>query len=453
MVVAKFGGSSLADASQVKKVLNIVMSDSKRKCIVVSAPGKRQTSDVKVTDLLIKCANARINTGTADAELKTVIDRFAVIADGLELNTEIIGDIRADLSMRLEMYGELNNKEFMDLMKAAGEDNCAKLVTAYFNKCGLKAAYINPKDVGFLLNDNFGNAQVLQETYKNLRKLKDMPELIVFPGFFGYTKNGKVITFSRGGSDITGSILAAALDAEAYENFTDVSNVYSVDPSIVRDPSPISELTYKEMRELSYAGFNVYHEDALIPVFEKGIPVHIKNTNDPTAEGTVILPQRKLTADPVVGISAAKGFMSFNINKLLMNEEIGFGRKVLQIIEEEHIPFEHVPSGIDNISVVINEKFMTEEKESRIAKRIANELDVDDVSVRRNLAMLMVVGEGMLRTVGTAARATAALARSGVNIEIINQGASEVSLMFGIDENDAIEGVRTMYNEFFLKHK
>ena len=449
MVVAKFGGSSLADAEQVKKVLSIVKNDSNKKCIVVSAPGKRHSGDIKVTDLLIGCANAYIKTGKADAELEAIIERFSSITEELELGNGIIDEIRGDLKGRLAIRGDMADDEFMDLMKAAGEDNTAKLITAYFNKCGHKSVYIDPKGVGFFLSEDFGNAQVLDDTYDNLKKLKDIPETIVFPGFFGYTKQGKVITFSRGGSDITGSILAAALDADLYENFTDVSSVYAVDPSVVPNPVPIIELTYREMRELSYAGFNVYHEDALIPVFGKGIPVHIKNTNAPEDKGTAILPEKARTSVPVVGISAAKGFMSINISKLLMNGEIGFGRRVLHIIEDERVSFEHIPSGIDNISVIVNEKFMTHEKEATIVRRIKDELKVDEVSVRRNLAIIMLVGEGMLHTIGTTARASAALARSNINIEIINQGASEVSLMFGVDSAAAVEGVRALYKEFF----
>ena len=451
MIVAKFGGSSLADANQIKKVYSIISNDSKKKCIVVSAPGKRNKGDIKVTDLLIRCANAHITTGKAETELEAVVDRFSLIAKELELDGDILATIELDLQRRLNRHCDLRDDEFMDLMKAAGEDNCAKLVTAYFNKRGLKSVYIDPGDVGFYMSDAFGNAQVLNETYKNLEKLKSLREIIIFPGFFGYTKQGKVITFSRGGSDITGSILAAALDADLYENFTDVSSVFSVDPSIVPNPEPICELTYREMRELSYAGFNVYHEDALIPVFGKGIPVHIKNTNEPTAQGTAILPQKSKNDCPVAGISVAEGFISINISKLLMNGEIGFGRRVLQIIENEDISFEHIPSGIDNISVILKEKFVTAEKETRIVNRIKEELNVDDVSIRRNLAMIMLVGEGMLHSVGTTARASAALARANINIEIINQGASEVSLMFGIDKKDAEEGVRALYREFFQK--
>ena len=476
MIVTKFGGSSLADAAQIRKVHAIVSENPDRRVVVVSAPGKLAKCGFKVTDMLIALAKAHIERRKDPAgqpelavlsnlpdlpdlpdlpELAELAGRFRAIAEGLGLDDAAASAAEADLRARLAAYDAqgLSDTEFIDLMKAAGEDNCAKIVTAYFRSQGMQASYVDPKDAGFTLSDDFGNAQALPETYANAAgalRGRIAEGVAVFPGFFGYTKSGKVITFSRGGSDITGSILAAALDAELYENFTDVDHVYTVDPGLVAKPHPIMELTYREMRELSYAGFNVYHEDALIPVFSKGIPVRIKNTNDPKAGGTAILPSRKPAGDrPVAGISADAGFMSVNISKLLMNSEVGFGRKVLEIIEKERISFEHMPSGIDNISVILRESSVSEEAEARIVGRLRDDLRVDDVTVRHGLAIVMLVGEGMLNTIGTTARASAALAAAGINIEIINQGASEVSLMFGVAERDSSEAVRCLYREFF----
>ena len=454
MIVAKFGGSSLADAEHVQKVLKIVASNPDRKVIVVSAPGKRNKSDEKVTDMLINCATAKINGGDPAAGLGALIERYRLLAEDLGLDSSVFETISNDFKSRLAAYdsGGLRAEEFLDLMKAAGEDNNAMLIASYFNQQGLPSVYIDPKDAGFYMSEDFGNARVLPETYANLAAaLSGVRETVIFPGFFGYTKAGKAITFSRGGSDITGSILAAALDAELYENFTDVDHVYAVDPKLVANPQPVREITYREMRELSYAGFQVYHEDALVPVFNKGLPVHIKNTNNPSEPGTVILKERTTQAAgaPVTGISAAGGFICLNISKLLMNIEIGFGRKVLQIIEDENLPFEHMPSGIDNISLILKGSLFPPDKISAIAERLKNELAVDEVSIRRGLAIVMLVGEGMLRTVGTTARASRALSASNINIEVINQGASEVSLMFGVDEKDADEAVRSLYREFF----
>ena len=357
-------------------------------------------------------------------------------------------EISTDIKSRLKLYSG-NKKEFVDIMKAAGEDNCAKLVACYLKSLGINACYVNPKDAGLLLSNEFGNAQVLPQSYENLKCLKEIPGIIVFPGFFGYSLNGEIVTFSRGGSDITGSILAAAVDADIYENYTDVDCVYSVNPRIISNPCPIHELTYREMRELSYAGFNVLHEEALIPVYRKGITVRIKNTNNPNAPGTAIVPARHNITRPVIGIANDDRFCCINISKYLMNREIGFGRKLLKILEDENISYDHMPSGIDHISVVLNQSQLDKDVEARILDRIRNELSVDEVSIMHNLALIMIVGEGMSQTVGIAARATAAFARVGVNIEMINQGVSEISIMFGVKAEDCIKAVKSLYEEFF----
>jgi len=457
MIVAKFGGSSLSDAMQVKKVVNIVKSNKERKVIVVSAPGKRNKSDRKVTDLLIDCASLKLKGLDPSGPFGELLGRYSSLVADLGLPDEIFADIKRDLCHRFERHSEkeMSNAGYLDLMKAAGEDYCAKLVAAFFVSQGIPAVYVNPRDAGFYVNENYGDARILDESYENIKKaLGAIDEIVIFPGFFGYTKTGNVVTFSRGGSDVTGSILAVALDASLYENFTDVDHVQVVHPNLVRDSMPIHEITYREMRELSYGDFKVYHEDALVPVFNKGIPVQIRNTNNPASPGTVILRSRALAKDrPVTGISSADGFLCINISKLLMNIEIGFGRRLLQIIEDEGLPFEHMPSGIDNISIILRESITPPDKLDRIVARIKGELLVDEVTVRRGLAIVMLVGEGMLSTVGTTARASGALAKAGINIEIINQGASEVSLMFGIDEKDAANAVINLYKEFFLNEK
>lgn len=450
MKVAKFGGTSLASADQIKKVCKIITSDPERRLVVVSAPGKRSREDVKVTDMLISCARAKLEKGSADAELAALVQRFADIASELGLSSGIIDSIALDLKGRLQ--GDTSNKDkFMDSLKAAGEDNCAKLVAAYLKSTGADASYINPGDAGLLLSDEFGNAQVLPQSYENLRALKDAPGISIFPGFFGYSPEGDVVTLPRGGSDITGSILAAAVEAELYENFTDVDSVFSVNPSIVPNPSPINELTYREMRELSYAGFSVFHEEALVPVYVKGIPVRIKNTNNPDAQGTTILKSRGNITRPVVGIASDSGFCCIYMSKYLMNREVGFGRRILHILEEEHLSYEHIPSGIDNLSVILKQNQLDSITEERIVDRIKTEMYVDDIYVQRDLALVMIVGEGMQHTVGIASRATDAFARSSINIEMINQGASEVSIVFGVKAADSVNAVRALYNEFFVK--
>jgi aspartate kinase len=448
MKVAKFGGTSLASADQIRKVCSIVTSDPDRRLVVVSAPGKRFKEDTKVTDMLIACAKAGLQKGVADDELQAVVTRFADIAAELGIGDEITRIIATDLKARAE-GDKSNSSRYMDSLKAAGEDNCAKLVAAYLQSIGVEARYVSPKDAGLLLSDEFGNAQVLPQSYDNMKYLSDLPGITIFPGFFGYSLSGEVVTLPRGGSDITGSIVSAAVNADLYENFTDVDSVYSVNPNLIKSPKPIHELTYREMRELSYAGFSVFHEEALIPVFHKGIPVRIKNTNNPGAPGTTIVKERHSITDPVVGIASDSGFCFIYISKYLMNHEVGFGRKILQILEEEHISFEHIPSGIDNMSIILKQHVLDEQKEARIVERIKNELAVDDISVEKDLALVMIVGEGMRNTLGITARAAGALAKAHINLEMINQGPSEVSMMFGVKAHQSNKAVGALYDEFF----
>jgi aspartate kinase len=452
MKVCKFGGTSMADAAQIRKVCDIVLSDPERRVVVVSAPGKRSKTDTKVTDLLIALAEKCLAAGAAEKELAAVVDRYGQIARDLGLAADITKRIEADLRARLATP-RTDRGQFLDTLKAAGEDNCAKLVAEYLKSTGVDACYVSPKDAGLLMTHEFGNAQVLPESYKNLARLRDQKGITIFPGFFGYSPQGAVVTLPRGGSDITGSILAAAVKAQVYENFTDVDSVFVASPAIVQDPRPISEITYREMRELSYAGFSVFHEEALAPVFHAGVPVCIKNTNNPAAPGTCITMERVCPIGEVAGIASSDGFCSIYVSKYLMNREVGFGRRLLQVLEEEGLSYEHSPSGIDNISVILREKQFTEAVEARVMDRIRKELDVDEVSVERGLAIVMVVGECMRHVVGIAARATEAFARAKVNIEMINQGSSEVSMMFGVKAEDTARAVQALYGEFFGKAK
>lgn len=449
MKVVKFGGSSLASGEQLEKVYNIVVSDPTRKVVVVSAPGKRYSEDIKVTDLLIACAEQVLEKGDGGEYFDTVIQRYTEIADELGLSGEIIDIITDDLQ-RLLADRSKNDDHFIESVKASGEDNNAKLVAAFFKSRGLEAQYVNPKDAGLFVSDEPGHAQVLPETYDNLYELRKKPGIIVFPGFFGYSKEGDIVTFSRSGSDITGSILANGIKADVYENFTDVDAVCSVNPTIVENPKEISELTYREMRELSYAGFSVFHDEALMPAFRAEIPVHVRNTNNPSAAGTRIVSKRENENDSVVGIASDKGFCSIYVRKYLMNREIGFGRKLLQILEEYNLSYEHVPSGIDDISIILRQDQMNFVIEQELLKRIKNELGAEEVKVHHDLSLVMVVGEGMRCNIGTMAKAAKALADIGVNIEMINQGSSEVSMMFAVQEADENKAVKALYEEFFV---
>ncbi|MFT8311997.1 MAG: aspartate kinase [Sporolactobacillus sp.] len=448
MKVVKFGGSSLASGAQVEKVYHIIAADPERKIVVVSAPGKRYSDDIKVTDLLISCAEKYLNGQDAHQLVETILNRYESIAQELHLSNEVIGKISDDL-LTLLSGDKSNPASFIEAVKASGEDNNAKLVAAALKHKGLDAHYVSPKEAGLLVSNDPGNARVLPQSYERLYELRNRSGIIVFPGFFGYNTDGDVVTFSRSGSDITGSILANGVKAELYENFTDVDAVYAVNPHVVKNPKEIRELTYREMRELSYGGFSVFHDEALIPAFRAGIPVNVKNTNNPEAPGTRIVSSRKNIDGPVVGIASDDKFCSIYVGKYLMNREIGFGRKILLILEEFGLSFEHIPSGIDDMTVIVRQNQMEEKIEKRIMQRIMTDLDADEVRVEHDLALIMLVGEGMRQKVGTMARASRALADAKINIEMINQGSSETSMMFGVKEAVEKKAVQALYEEFF----
>ena len=453
MKVCKFGGSSLANAAQVNKVIDIVLADPARRIVVVSAPGKRDSGDTKVTDLLIALAETAIKGENTDRQYGAVVERYASIAQDLKLGDEIVARVEADLKGRLAQVSQLEPKEFMDLMKAAGEDNSAKVVAVAFEARGKKARYASPKDTGLVLTGEFGDATLDPDSYQRLgRAFSNFEGIVVYPGFFGYTKEGKVATFPRGGSDITGSILAAAVNADVYENFTDVDSVYPCDPRIVEEVKKgegIPTMTYREMRELAYAGFGVFNDDAVIPAVKARIPINIRNPNHPAEPGTMIQQTRRVTPGTVVGVASADGFVNIVVEKYLMNREIGFGRRLLQVLEDEGISYEHMPSGVDSQCVVVKEQFLPKEKDQAIIRKIRETLNPDFVTIERDLTMLMVVGEGMCYTPGMLAKACLALASAGISMSMVNQGSSEVSFMIAIRSPDRDNAVRALYKAFF----
>ena len=447
MKVAKFGGSSVASATQIKKVGSIIQSDPERKIIVVSAPGKRNDADYKVTDLLLNLGHAYVNDDLYDDAYNKIMSRFEDIIHNLNISDAILNDIKQSIDSILT--NDMSDDMKLEVIKSIGEDSSAKILSAYLNSIDIKAQYVNPEDAGIIVSNEPGNAQILPESFPKLYALRERDGVLVIPGFFGYTSEGQLITFSRGGSDITGSIVAAGIQAKLYENFTDVDSVCTVNPQIVENPKEITTLTYKEMRELSYAGFSVFHDEALIPAFKEKIPVCIKNTNNPSAPGTMIVSEKEPTKDCVSGIASDDGFCSLYVSKYLMNRELGFGRKLLQILEDESLSYEHAPSGIDDISVILREDQLTPTIEKNIMQRIQDELDVDTISITHDLALIMVVGEGMTSTVGVAHKATTALAKADVNIEMINQGSSEVSMMFGIQSEGLERAIQSLYRVYF----
>ncbi|GGC91205.1 aspartokinase 3 [Thalassobacillus devorans] len=447
MKVVKFGGSSVANATQLRKVANIMLDDTERKVVVVSAPGKRFSDDVKMTDLLIELAGKVTGKEDHDAAFSAVMDRFREIIQELELSEDLTETIQKNIEYIINTH---ESAEWtLDALKSCGEDGSAQILSAYLQSKDVEASYVNPKDAGIIVSDEPGQAQVLDESLEQLYKLRERKGILVIPGFFGYSKADRLVTFPRGGSDITGSIVAAGVKADLYENFTDVDSVYCVNPTIVSNPKQITSLTYKEMRELSYAGFSVFHDEALIPAFKAKIPVCIKNTNNPQAPGTMIVSENEAGYGRVTGIASDKGFLTLYVSKYLMNREIGFGRRLLQILEDEGISFEHAPSGIDDMSVILREDQLPVDQEEQVIARIKNELNVDMVNIERNMAMVMLVGEGMNNTIGLASQATRAFREADVNIEMINQGSSEVSMMFGVYEEGMERVVQYLYEEFF----
>ena len=450
MKVCKFGGSSLADAKQLTKVIDIVLADPQRRMVVVSAPGKRNKTDTKVTDLLIALAQAALDGADTAAARSAVLARYASIAKDLNLSESIMTEIEADIDARLATP-KADAGIFMDTLKAAGEDNSAKLAAEAFKARGVKARYASPKDTGMILEGENGNATLDPESYRKLaRAFADFEGIVIYPGFFGYRRDGSVATFPRGGSDITGSILAAAVRADVYENFTDVDSVYPVDPRIVPEVEDgIDTMTYREMRELAYAGFGVFNDEAIQPAVQARIPINVRNTNHPHEPGTMIVQSRRVTPGTVTGIASAGGFLNIIIDKYLMNREIGFTRRLLAILEDEGVSYEHIPSGIDSISVIIRGDKFSQAQEKKVVARIKRDLSPDSVIVTHDYVILMVVGEGMAFSAGMLAKATGALAEHGINISMVNQGASEISFMLGIRSADRDRAVRALYAAFF----
>ena len=449
MKVAKFGGSSLASASQIKKVFDIVQADKQRKFIVVSAPGKRSGADTKVTDALIAYYKAYKSADEKGIHYyqNWIIERFREIYDELGLKSPVINQIAENINHLAQL--DLDNVFTYDTFLAAGENNNAKLVADFFNHSGLPSRYVHPSDAGIMVSSDPGNARLLGGAYEHIKYLNELEETLIIPGFFGITKEGEVCTFSRGGSDITGSIIAAGVRAELYENFTDVNGIFAAHPGIVKNPAYISELTYREMRELAYSGFSVLHDEALVPAYRAHVPLVIKNTNNPDHPGTKIVVQRETKGSPVVGIASSSAFSSLYVSKYLMNREVGFGRKVLSVLENLGIRFEHMPTGIDDMSIIIRSRYLTQPISKALISNLTESLHPDEVYIDRDFSIITIVGEDMKEHVGVTARATAALSKQGISIAMLSQGSSEVSVMFIVKEKYEKEALKAIYSAFF----
>lgn len=449
MKVAKFGGSSLSDAVQINKVATIIKNDEDIKFVVVSAPGKRYAEDTKVTDMLIALYTNKIVHIDTQPIMQEILKRFEDIIVDLNLDSSLLDTFQKQLNDYLDTIKE--PERLLDALKSCGEDFNAHLISSYLNKIGIEASYMSPKDVGITMTDDPGNAQLIESSYSKMGRLRTVNGVVVIPGFFGYTMDGDVVTFSRGGSDISGAIVARGVNADVYENFTDVSHIFSAHPGIVKNPHPIHKITYREIRELSYSGFNVFHDEALQPLYEAKIPVVIRNTNAPEIAGTQIVSERGDVAEyPVVGISGDTGFMSITIKRYLLNREVGFLRALLYVFEKHHLSIEHVPTGIDDISIILRKiQFKDKQKLRHLLTDIQKEFNPEWIHVEEDLALIAVAGEGMRDTIGIANKATKAFMDARISLQMINQGASEVSMFFTIDAEDLDLAIKTLYKEYF----
>jgi aspartate kinase len=433
--VVKFGGSSLANAGQFAKVAKIIQEDQNRRYVVPSAPGKRNAKDTKVTDMLYQCYALAEAGEDFKPLLKKIRERYDSIINGLNLNFSLNKEFET-------IAGNFQNKAGVDYAASRGEYLNGIIMANYLGFPFVDAAEV----IRFDSQGEFDadtTDRILSERLKGC-------EYAVIPGFYGAREDGMVKTFSRGGSDITGSIVAKAVRADLYENWTDVSGFLVADPRIIHKPEVIKVITYRELRELSYMGATVLHEDAVFPVRKEGIPINIRNTNAPEDEGTLIVESTCRQPDyTITGIAGKKGFVAVNIDKDMMNAEVGFGRKVLAAFEEHGISFEHVPSGIDTMTVFVHQEEF-EGKEQQVLSALHRKAKPDSIDLEGNLALIAVVGRGMRSTRGTAGRIFSALAHANVNVKMIDQGSSELNIIIGVQNSDFEEAIRAIYDIFVV---
>jgi aspartate kinase len=433
--VVKFGGSSLASAKQFKKVGDIIRGDKSRRYVVPSAPGKRSDKDEKVTDMLYQCYEAATQGKSYIKILEKIRERYDEIINGLNLNLNLDFEFSTIEENFLKQAGK-------DYAASRGEYLNGMVMAEY-----LGYEFIDAADVIFF--DTDGNF-LADLTDKELGDRLEHVEKAVIPGFYGAKKDGTIKTFSRGGSDITGSIVAKAIHADMYENWTDVSGFLVADPRIIKNPEVIETITYRELRELAYMGASVLHEDAIFPVRKEGIPINIRNTNRPQDKGTVIVESTCRKPNyTITGIAGKKGFCSINIEKAMMNAEVGFGRKVLEVFERYGVSFEHMPSGIDTMTIFVHQSEFEEFEQSVIAG-IHRAVEPDFIEMESDLALIAVVGRGMKATRGTAGRIFSGLAHSRVNVKMIDQGSSELNIIIGVKNADFEEAIKAIYDIFIM---
>ena len=432
--VVKFGGSSLADAAHFKQVASIIKADPARRYVVPSAPGKRYKDDTKVTDMFYHCYDMVRNHENIDEYYQNIVDRYNGIIAELGLDFDISGELEY-------VKNAMQHRSGRDFAASRGEYLNGLILAKY-----LKYDFIDAENVIFFRDNGTFDEEKTNEV---MREELMQHERAVIPGFYGVMPNGTIKTFSRGGSDITGSIVARAVEADLYENWTDVSGFLMTDPRIVDGPCPIKTITYRELRELSYMGATVLHEDAIFPVRYAKIPINIRNTNEPEAPGTMIVAETsEYDMEKVItGIAGKKGFSVITLEKDMMNSEVGFGRKVLEVLEDNDISFEHLPSGIDNMSVVVSSASL-EGKRDKVLSSLNRAVRADSIAIEDHIALIAVVGRGMVKAKGTAARLFDSISGADINIRMIDQGSSEFSIIVGIEEHDFDKALKAIYKEF-----
>ncbi|MEI8079019.1 MAG: aspartate kinase [bacterium] len=431
-IVSKFGGTSVADAKQFRKVKAIIDGDPRRRVVVPSAPGKRHQDDPKVTDLLYLCHEM----AAAKTEFTTPFEQLRQRFLDIERNLGVAANLAAELAT---FHREVAAGASRDFIASRGEYFSGLIMAAF-----LGAEFVDPKD--YVVMDADGNVQ--PPTYAALgQAMADEAKLYVMPGFYGRDLHGKIKTFSRGGSDISGAIAARAVMADLYENWTDVSGLLMADPRLVQHPCHMDQVTYREIRELSYMGASVFHDEAILPVREAKIPINIKNTNHPLEPGTLIVPVFSESKYKIAGIAGKKHFCMINLEKSLMNKEVGFVYNVLGVLARHGISFEHCPTSIDSMSVILEEKRLADKGEI-VLDELRRAVNPDRLELVEDLALIAIVGEDLANTPGMAAKVFSALAGEGVNVRIINQGASELNIIVGVKEDDYEKAVRALYLTF-----
>ncbi|MGV8151670.1 MAG: aspartate kinase [Candidatus Nanoarchaeia archaeon] len=436
--VCKFGGTSLANREQIEKAIDIVLSDSSRKYIVVSAPGKRNSSDTKITDQLISLYNGKVY-------VKDIISRYA---DIIPEEKNLVSELECELVKR-------RDKKDLEEIKAFGEYACAKVFSKILNHKGIEAVFSDPACDGFKVINENGNIRPEGSCYKNYgKKLLSYPKnsRIIIPGFYGADSKGKILTLPRSGSDTSGAVAANAIDASVYENWTDEDGLKRADPRIIPDAEVIRKMTFREARELAYMGFKL-QEESMLPVLEKNITLNVRNTSNPKDPGTLILGVRNIDPGEVItGVACKKPYLSMSLVKTFMNSEIGFGRKVLEILEDFNVSYEHSPTGIDSMSLLIHQDYFKEPCIlNEVRNRMMNELKLESCEIEHNFSLVSIVGLGMQYSLDADIRILTSLRKAGIDRRMLNEGAKDLSLFIGVNEEQSDLAVKAIYDEFFRK--